>query len=111
MESEEYLSTIWWVHRPSELSTEIEEADDLCGECVTKLVAELQSKHPDHAEDICVDGGYELYRDSESPAMCAKCGAKLSCCVEINGEEVLIDTEESWNAAEAAFDQQDEVPA
>ena len=79
MTDETTFPPICWVHRPHALKDHISEALDLCPECCAKRVAEYRAKYPEHARDICEDGGYYAFRESDDFAVCDECECDLSC--------------------------------
>lgn len=110
------LPPICWVHRPHDLRSEIEEADDLCPECCEKRVDKYRSEYPEHAADILADGGWEQCRESEGLAVCAECGCDLGCYLldtfddlsDWTEEDRCIDTPEKSSRALARLQAQDE---
>lgn len=109
------LPPICWVHRPRELSPEIEEAEDLCPDCCKKRVAAYQQQYPEHANEIVADGGRESCRESEDLATCEECGAALGCFLlptfyDLTGwsdEDRTLDTMEKRQRAYARLAEQE----
>ena len=80
------LPEIHWVHRPDALRRQIDEAFDLCPDCAEARAEEYKAKYPDHAADICKDGGWGS--ESETLPLCDRCNTELGCYL-INGVEAI----------------------
>jgi hypothetical protein len=98
------LGTIHWVHGPHVVKNGrsrpiVDEGADYCHECAGIVAKEYQKKFPAHADEIILDGGYEPYRQSDSPAYCQRCNMELSCCViGLEGNlHIVVDTLADWN--------------
>ena len=111
----DFLPPIKWVHRPHALRGKIEEADDLCLECCDKRIAKYRAEYPEHADEICADGGWEQCRESEGLATCDECGCDLGCYLldtfddvaDWDDDDRCIDTPEKADKARARLAEQD----
>ncbi len=67
-----------------------DEGFDYCFKCAEVEVARLQAKHPDKADDYCVDGGWDGKRESDCSSACKGCRCTLGYSLTHHGflEEV-----------------------
>lgn len=70
---------------------------EYCHKCVEIVAEEARKADPKNAQEILVDGGYDLF-EVDSPASCERCGQMLACSVLPNGP--LIFTEGDWLKAD-----------
>lgn len=88
----DHLSPIYWVHGG-------DEGLDYCQDCIDAAVEEERQDHPDRADWIIRDGGYDRHHECDSPSTCENCGAMLACSLP---DGTCIDTAKEWVRAFSA---------